>query len=79
LDGIESGQLDVHDYFAFGGSPMHGTGKDGRFRVEGVLPGLKVAVYAGKNTTYFDPLVTGLTLKPGEVKDLGDVRAKPSQ
>src|SRR5262249_39624145 len=52
IDGIESGQLDVHDYFAFGGSPMQRTGKDGRFRVEGVIPGLKVGVYAGKNTTY---------------------------
>jgi RNA polymerase sigma factor (sigma-70 family) len=79
LDGIEGGQLDVHDYFAVGGSPMHGTGKSGRFRIEGVMPGLKVAVYAGKNTSYFDPLATGLILKPGEVKDLGDVKAKPSQ
>jgi protocatechuate 3,4-dioxygenase beta subunit len=78
LDGIESGQLGVHDYFAFGGSGVKGTGKGGRFRVEGVLPGLKVAVYAGKDTTYFDPLATGMILKPGEEKDLGDVKAKPS-
>jgi hypothetical protein len=41
--------------------------------------GLKVGVYAGKNTMFFDPLVTGLILKPGEVKDLGDVKAKPGQ
>jgi hypothetical protein len=79
LSGIESGQLNVHDYFVFGGPPMQGTGKDGRFRIEGVIPGLRVGVLAGKNTMYFDPLVKGLTLKAGEVKDLGDVKARPAE
>ena len=56
---------------------MHGTGKDGRFRVEGIIPGLKIGLLAGKNTAYFDTLVPELTLKPGEVRDVGDVKAKP--
>jgi RNA polymerase sigma factor (sigma-70 family) len=79
LSGIEAGQLEDMGYFLDGGSHMFGTGKDGRFHIEGVVPGLKIAVYAGKNTSYFDPLAAGLTLKPGEIKDLGDVKAKPSQ
>src|SRR5262249_55306745 len=76
---IETEQLKGKDSFGVGGSPLHRIGKDGRFRIEGVLPGHKVGVYAGKNTTYFDPLVTGLTLKEGEVKDLGDVKVKPGE
>jgi len=78
-DGIESEQLDVKDFYAVGGSGLHYTGKDGRFRIEGVIPGLKVVVLAGKDAMYFDPVVQGLIRKPGEVKDLGDVKAKPSQ
>jgi hypothetical protein len=79
LSGIESGQLGVNDHFVFGGHADTYTRKDGRFRIEVVLPGLRTGVYAGKNPSYFEPVVTGLTLKPGEVKVLGDVKAKPSQ
>jgi RNA polymerase sigma factor (sigma-70 family) len=75
---IQTEELKGKDSFGVGGSPLEKTGKDGRFRIEGIIPGHKVGVYAGKNTTYFDPLVTGLTLKPGEEKDLGDVKARPS-
>jgi hypothetical protein len=56
---------------------MNHTGKDGRFRMEGIIPGLKIGLLAGKNTAYFDTLVPELTLKPGEVRDVGDVKAKP--
>jgi RNA polymerase sigma factor (sigma-70 family) len=76
---IQTEELKGKNSFGVGGSPLQGTGKDGRFRIEGIIPGHKVGVYAGKNTTYFDPLVTGLTFKPGEVKDLGDVKAKPGE
>jgi RNA polymerase sigma factor (sigma-70 family) len=76
---IETEQLKGKDSFGVGGSPMQRIGKDGRFRIEGVLRGHKIGVYAGQNTTYVDPLVTGLTLKEGEVKDLGDVKAKPGE
>jgi RNA polymerase sigma factor (sigma-70 family) len=58
---------------------MRHIGKDGRFRIEGVIPGLKIGLFVGKNTTYFDPLVEALTLQAGEVKDLGEVKAKPAQ
>jgi hypothetical protein len=58
---------------------MTRAGNDGRFRLEGVIPGLKIGLLAGKNLTYFDTLVPELTLKPGEVRDVGDVRARPSE
>src|SRR5262249_45833253 len=76
---IETEELKAKGSFGVGGSPLTGTGKPGRFRIEGVIPGHKIGVYAGKNTTYVDPLVNGLVLKPGEVKDLGDVKARPSE
>ena len=74
---VHRGQLDIKDVGV--GLGMQGTGKDGRFRMEGVIPGLKIGLLAGKNTTYFDTLVPELTLKAGEVKDLGDVKIKPSE
>jgi RNA polymerase sigma factor (sigma-70 family) len=79
LSVIETEQLKGQDSFGVGSSPLEKTGKDGRFRIVGVIPGHKTGVYAGKNTTYFDPLVKGLILKAGEVKDLGDVKVKPSE
>jgi hypothetical protein len=39
-----------------------------------VIPGLKFHLHVGKNYTYFNPLNLELTLKPDEVKDLGDVK-----
>jgi RNA polymerase sigma factor (sigma-70 family) len=70
------GQLGLKDIGR--GFGMGKIGKDGRFRI-GVLPGLKVGLLAGKNPTYFDSLVRELTLKPGEVKDVGDVKAKEGE
>jgi RNA polymerase sigma factor (sigma-70 family) len=56
------------------------VGKDGRFRIEGLLPGLKysIAVSDGGNRL-LGRLVNNLTVKSGETKDLGDVRIKPFQ
>jgi hypothetical protein len=55
-------------------------GKDGRFRMEGVIPGLKVTLWAGKTYYIFDQqLAPELTLQAGEVKDLGDLKRKPTE
>jgi hypothetical protein len=43
----------------------------GRFRVEGIIPGLTYQVYVAVGSW-----VEGLVLKPGEVKDLGDVKTR---
>jgi RNA polymerase sigma factor (sigma-70 family) len=61
-------------------SLMQVTGKDGRFRLEGIIPGLKIGIMAGKNITYYDQnLVPELTLRPGEVRDLGDLKRKATE
>jgi hypothetical protein len=53
---------------------------DGRFRVEGIVPGVKVDAHIDRvskplNNSVFGALVFDqLTLKPGEIRDLGDIR-----
>ncbi len=54
-------------------------GKDGTFRLDGLAPGLAynlsvVKGYYGLETE--GPPLKGLTVKPGETKDLGEVRVK---
>jgi hypothetical protein len=61
------------------------TDAEGRFRVEGLIPGLKynLALYDRKKTTIRGQVTwqglafTGVVVEPGEVKDLGDVRLLP--
>jgi RNA polymerase sigma factor (sigma-70 family) len=77
MGGYHQGRLFVNSIGI--GFTMRGLGKDGRFRVEGLVPGMKIGLFIGKNTSIFDPLVQELTLEPGEVKDLGDVKAKASE
>jgi RNA polymerase sigma factor (sigma-70 family) len=55
-------------------------GKDGKFRLDGLAPGL--AYNLGVSKGYYGletegPELKGLTIKPGETKDLGDIRVKP--
>jgi RNA polymerase sigma factor (sigma-70 family) len=56
------------------------TDADGRFRLEGMFPGLEMEIYAGQPgrralAVSFGPV----TLKPGEVRDMGERReAKPA-
>jgi len=53
------------------------VGDDGRFLVEGLVPGLK---YSATSRTGFEPfgdLFMDVTLGPGEVKDLGDLKVQP--
>jgi hypothetical protein len=71
---LHKGQLNITGGV---GCFTEGTGKDGRFRIEGVIPGLKFGVWAGSNPSFFDQhVVRELVLKPGEVRDLGDVKRK---
>ena len=48
---------------------------DGRFRIRGLLPGLTYAFSLSSSNRSTEPIV-GLTVQPGEVKDLGDVTTK---
>ena len=51
------------------------TDKDGRFRVAGLVPGLKYSLYLTNGSVVAGWPVKGATIKAGEVKDLGDVKA----
>jgi RNA polymerase sigma factor (sigma-70 family) len=71
---VHKGQLNINSGV---GCFAEGSGKTGHFRIEGVIPGLKIGMWAGNNpSTYDQHIVPELTLKPGEVKDLGDVKRK---
>jgi RNA polymerase sigma factor (sigma-70 family) len=55
------------------------TDDQGRFRLEGLIPGLRYDLYYAKNiSAVFDTMLKEFVGKPGEVRDLGDVRIKPS-
>jgi RNA polymerase sigma factor (sigma-70 family) len=74
---IREGQLNITEgWFGFINST---TDKDGRFKIEGVLPGVKVGLSTQKGASITGQLVEEISLKPGEVKDLGDVKSKDTQ
>jgi hypothetical protein len=64
-------------------SPDPQTDAEGRFKVEGLAPGLKYNLALADMAFDFDQIkwqglvFANLVLKPGENKDLGDVRLQP--
>jgi RNA polymerase sigma factor (sigma-70 family) len=50
---------------------------DGRFRVEGLVPGLRYDTTARSNADSLGDLFQDVTVAPGEVKDLGDIKVQP--
>jgi RNA polymerase sigma factor (sigma-70 family) len=54
------------------------TDAEGRFRVEGFVPGLPASLTFRKGQSYYLPgeALSRLILEPGEDRDLGDVKAK---
>jgi hypothetical protein len=79
-------RTDVDFYFARGFKPDMTLGippkrdyhpdKDGRFRIEGLVPGLRYGMSASIGSMSVGDVFGDLILKPGETKDLGDVEAK---
>ena len=54
------------------------TDGEGRFRLEGLLPGQRYDLYFKKDKPSLSgTLLKGFIGKPGEVRDLGDVKGKP--
>jgi RNA polymerase sigma factor (sigma-70 family) len=55
------------------------TDAEGRFRMEGLIPGLEYEIAAGKETaqTVLVARFGKVVLKPGEVKNLGETKARP--
>jgi hypothetical protein len=64
---LEAGQLNMpRDWDGFFSGQ---TDAEGRFRIEGLLAGVKLGAYYGN-------LFKNLTLQPGEVRNLGDIKIK---
>ena len=59
------------------GGGIH-LGRDGRFRIEGLVPGLKYGAGASEGFNYLGELFHDVTVTPGEVKDLGDIKPRKS-
>jgi hypothetical protein len=54
--------------------------KDGKFRIDGLAPGLKYGLGVTREPYVLKVSGKGieeLTVRPGEIKDLGDVEVKP--
>jgi hypothetical protein len=73
---VEDGQLNVAVGWAgfFWGT----TGKDGRFRIEGLIPGLKVGAYLSVSPARLgDKVFQNVSLEPGKTRDVGTYQVKP--
>jgi hypothetical protein len=57
--------------------PSLPIGRDGRFRIEGLIPGLKYGGGASEGYMYRGDLFHDVILSPGEVKDMGDLKPLP--
>ncbi len=55
-------------------SPGIRIGRDGRFRIEGLVPGLKYGANAVEGFMYRGDVFNDVTVAPGEVKNLGDLK-----
>ncbi len=57
-----------------GGTPI---GRDGKFRIDGLVPGLTYSAGATEGFMYRGDLYRDVTVDSGEVKDLGDLKLIP--
>ncbi len=55
------------------------TDKDGRFRLEGIVPNVQfmLSIYQGRTFLVGEPRIGAKQVKPGETLDLGAIRVKP--
>ena len=62
------------DYYPYLDRPL---GDDGRFRIEGLIPGVAYDLDVRTDNANLGDLATGIKLEPGTGRDLGDVKIKP--
>jgi RNA polymerase sigma factor (sigma-70 family) len=53
------------------------TGKDGKFRIEGLVPGVKLSARVMRNHQFAEQIFEHLGFGAGEERDLGDIKVKP--
>ena len=53
------------------------TDRDGRFKIAGLVPGVRVSARVMRNYTLAEQVFDARTFQPGQVVDLGDIRTKP--
>jgi hypothetical protein len=68
----------THDDPAVGSVPYMGSDSEGRFRVERLVPGLRYScdIHRCSDGSFAGMAFDNLVLKPGEIRDLGDIRWK---
>ncbi|MHB1560734.1 MAG: sigma-70 family RNA polymerase sigma factor [Isosphaeraceae bacterium] len=60
-----------------GDNPSPRTDRDGRFRIEGFVPGLKYGAAVVENNVYLGGIFKDVSVGSGETKDLGDLKVTP--
>jgi RNA polymerase sigma factor (sigma-70 family) len=71
---LEGGQLNLKE--GWGGFFSGKTDKEGRFRIDRVMPGVKVTAHVEVGSSLAGLGIKPLSLEPGEIKDLGDLTIK---
>jgi hypothetical protein len=76
--GVEIHGMDRPRYDPVDGGvgPAVPVGEDGRFRIEGLVPGRRYTFHAVRRRHGLGTIVEDLAVAPGKTRDLGDVRAK---
>jgi hypothetical protein len=81
LSGVAIHGMDRPSYDPADGGvgPSVPVGEDGRFRIEGLVPGRSYTFRVARRRYVQGTLAEDLTVAPGETRDLGDVRTKRAE
>ena len=71
--GYAKGRFGPGYYSPFLDRPL---GDDGRFRIEGLIPGVAYDLDVRTDNARLGDLATGVKLEPGDGRDLGDVKVQ---
>jgi hypothetical protein len=78
-DGQPHRKLDTLVLYGAGSGESFSTDQDGKFRIEGRVPGLKYSLSVTKGAMLTGRVFDDLMIDSGETKDLGDVQIKPNE